>query len=196
MKTGCSLNIKVKNIANFLLRSKMARLIVIILLIYLLVKSCNPDTFEAVEPETQVHYQLKRFGTYARLYISRTDTFGSDYIEFNHTAIFFPEIYYVEPDTLYFIDKGSFYLRDVECDRFVIKTIDKISSPGIGPGSTREDVLKLKREAEQSDSIRKVFKAKPHYKIRIVDYATGFVIYNPEGEETVSEMNSFIFRGS
>lgn len=196
MKKVNDLKYRAKNMAKFIFRRKIIRRAVFILLLIWLVRYCNPQTYEVVEPETQVHYKLERFGTYARLYISRTDTFGFDYVEFNHTAIFFPEIYYVEPDTLYFIDRGSTYRRDVKCDRFVIKTIDKIFFRGLGPGSTKEDVIKLKKADEQSDSIRTVFNAKPHYKIRFTDRARGISIYNPQGEQTAKKEALYTFRGS
>lgn len=196
MKKVNDLKYRAKNMAKFIFRRKIIRPAVFILLLIWLVKYCSPQTYEVVEPETQVHYKLERFGGSARLYISRTDTFGSDYVEFNHTAIFFPEIYYVEPDTLYFIDDGSFYLRDVKFDRFVIKTIDKISFLGPGPPSTKEDVMKIEKNAEQSDSIRTAFNAKPHYKIRFTDYARGISIYNPQGEQTANKEAPYTFRGS
>lgn len=177
-------------------KSKCIRWIFIVCaIVFMLSLCCSPGSYEVVEPETQVHYKLERFGTYARLYLSYSDRFGSDYIEFNHTAISFPEIYFIEPDTLYFIDNSQFYFRHLNSDQFVIKQINLISSEDLD--STRYDrIASAIKASEIRDSIRSVIYAKPRYTIWFFDYATGIMILNPQKEVVAKKKDWYVFRGS
>lgn len=142
--------------------------------------------------ETNTYYKLEQVNDNARLYISRTDTFGSDYVEFHYTPATFPEFYFVAPDTLIFIDDNGFYGRDVKSDQFIIEQMDRRSSPGLGPDSNYDDYLIMIEADRIRDSINTVLQARPHYSIRIHDYATGITIFNPQKEKIASKGDPFV----
>lgn len=185
-------------ITQELVRKVSARLPIIIVLFMIVFMYIRiPECYDVIEPETKIHYRLERFGTYAKLYISHSGTFGSDYVEFNHTAICFPKFYYVAPDTLIFIDDNSFYGREVKSEQFVIEQINRLPYPELGrPNSTHEDYVKYKEVERINDSIKSLIDAKNHYTIYIHDHASGITICNPQRIRVAKKEAPFAFRGS
>lgn len=115
-----------------------------------------------------------------RIYISKTDSFGSDYIQFNSTEVTAPEIYYVEPDTLYVRDRDSFYVTDIKSLQFKIKHINHIYPPPLTmpcDSATYSNFRITMRNIEQIDSC---LKSKADYKIYFYDYATCFSVFDSE----------------
>ena len=180
-------------------------LVFIVLLLTILFKICGiRDTYEVFIPEYNVHYKLERFGDYARLYISHTEKFGSDYIEFNHTPISFPKFYYVAPDTLYFIDDGGFYFRSMRDQHFIIKKIDLVRLPDLGPAvedsagrviiTTPPDYFKKKAIRDEQEIECKNIQERATNSISIGDYASGITVF--ESYEIVAkDQDAFVLAG-
>ena len=115
-----------------------------------------------------------------RIYISKTDSFGSDYIQFNSTEVTAPEIYYVEPDTLYVRDRDSFYVTDIKSLQFKIKHINHIYPPPLTmpcDSATYSNFRITMRNIEQIDS---AIMAKSSYNIGFGDNALYFVVCNKD----------------
>ena len=180
-------------------------LILIILTLIILFKMCTiRDTYEVFIPEYNVHYKLERFGDYARLYVSHTDTFGADYIEFNHTPIFFPKFYYVDPDTLYFIDDGGWYFRSIKDQHFIIKKIDLVRLPKLGPAvedsvghviiTTPPDYFKKKAIRDEQEIECKNIQERATNTIHIGDYASGITVFGSH-EIVAEDHDAFVLAG-
>lgn len=157
---------------------------IIAVLIIILVSSCHYKKFKpAYIPEIDSYICLCKYimsdmlcdGSHARLYISKTDSLGSDYIDFRFTQVTCPEIYFVEPDTLFVIDKNNFYIRDIKSSHFVIEQINLISPEDLD--STRYDhIVRSIKALEINDSIRSAIKAKSNYYFSFGDNATEIFI--------------------
>ena len=114
------------------------------------------------------------------IYISKTDSFGSDYIQFNSTEVTAPEIYYVEPDTLYVRDRDSFYVTDIKSLQFKIKHINHIYPPPLTmpcDSATYSNFRITMRNIEHIDS---AIMAKSSYNIGFGDNALYFVVFNKD----------------
>lgn len=152
------------------------RLTIIIILSIICISCIFLSEGEGYVDEANIYLKLAHESNYdgCRIYISRSDKFGSDYIQFNYTQVTAPKIYFVEPDTLYVIDKDSFYITDLKNEQFVIKYINHIY-PQIPSKNYKQNMERIARE----DSI---IKAKPHFSIDIGDNADILTVFNPESK--------------
>ena len=173
---------------------KFINFLIAILLMEIFFNSCiaTDSSYKVYESETKLHYKLDRVGDNARLYISHTDTFGTDFVEFYHTAVYFPEFYYINPDTLYIVDKNGFFIRSTKSSQFDIEVINLVS-PRV---TTLEELGKSEEISMENIRIRAEIQEKAKYIIRISDYASGITIYNAQNEVLAKDVNQFIFRGS
>lgn len=178
---------------------KFINFLIAILLMEIFFISCiaTDTSYKVYESETKLHYKLDRVGDNARLYISHTDTFGTDFVEFYHTTVCFPEFYYVNPDTLYIVDKNGFFIRSFKSSQFDIEVINLVSPTTFVPGvTTLEELEKSEEISMENKRIRADVQEKSKYIIRISDYASGITIYNAQNEVIAKDVNQFIFRGS
>ena len=132
-------------------------------------------------PELSLQYKIKRDSyktedgrkfLHARLYFSRTGTFETDYIDFHFTQDCCPRIYYVEPDTLYIVDRDS-DIQDIHSKEFNIVYIDR----KIGD-----------KKDERDDS---VLRAKS-YHFNLYGYCDIITIFDQQGK-MIFEKNHSIF---
>ena len=140
------------------------------------------SSYEIIDPENGIHYKLTKRDGSARLYISHTDSFGPDFVDFRYKGIALPELYYVEPDTIYIIDENSNYVRDINARHFVIKHVDLLYPQLAHPDS---GAIQFKNYLDSLDAVsaeRAIIRAKPHYTIDIMENANGISVFNPQGE--------------
>lgn len=134
-------------------------------------------------PEVNLHLKLRG----DCIYFSKTDTFGSDYIDFNCTQVTAPDIYYVAPDTIYVVDKDSYYVNDINSEQFKIKYINHIYPPELtldADSATFYGFLNDLKRIERDDS---VLKAKPHYHITFHDNASGITVFDPNAKMILNQ---------
>lgn len=105
----------------------------------------------------------------ARLYFSRTDSFGSDYIDFHFTEVNYPQIYYIEPDTFYIIDRNSWYIQDIISKDFSIQYISR----------TDDDYLHDRHKIiENEDSVLRA----RSYKIALYNFCNVVTVFDKKGK--------------
>ena len=157
----------------------------ILLVLSLLVSSCIITSEEqGYVKDAKLYLKLSSKGNYEgkRIYISRSDTFGSDYIQFKHTQVTAPTIYYVEPDTIYVIDKNSFYVTDIKSKQFIVKYVNQIYPPELTLEADSATFYGFLERIDELELERKNIKAKPHYSISFQDNANGFTVFSPSGK--------------
>lgn len=166
-------------------KRNLSKRVHILIVLCLLVSSCIISSEgQGYVEDANLYLKLSFKGDYegGRIYISRSDTFGSDYIQFNYTQVTAPMLYYIEPDTIYVIDKDSFYVTDIKNKQFVVKYINHNYPPELtldADSATFYGFLETMEKIEREDSI---IESKQHYTIGFHDNANGFTVFNPSGE--------------
>lgn len=186
---------KIKRITRSIAKYKIV--IIISSFLTILFMLCRgPQSFEVFIKDTNVYFKLERFGTYARLYISHSDKFGEDYVEFSHTAIMFPEFYYVDLDTLYFVDTDDWYCRSIKSNQFVIKKINLLNPPEIIVGVTTVDEYEKGESASrETQRVLTSIQERSTNSIRISDYASGITVYNSNNEVVARDVDPLVLAG-
>ena len=116
-----------------------------------------------------------------RIYISKTDSFGLDYIQFNSTEVTAPEIYYVEPDTIYVIDRDSFYVTDIKSRQFKIEHINHIYPPPLTMPCDSATYCNFRTTMKKIERIDSAIMAKSSYNIGFGENGLNFYVFNKDG---------------
>lgn len=146
-----------------------------------IVTCCSKPTTTAYIPEIQLHFKLEYpEEDRARLNISQTDSFGSDYIEFRYFPVDNPKIYYMPNQKAFYVEnKDSIFdvkIRskqfDIHCVDIILPALESLSDKTYKARKEYHDSLNCVKRSPYIDSI--------HYRIGFSDYANDFVIWHTQ----------------
>lgn len=158
------------------------------IILLLLLFACCQSTKDGYVPELDIHYRKKSMKNdnyipddgrrifRGKLFFSRTDTFETDYIDFNFTPVDCPKIYFVEPDTFYIIDRYG-EINEIQNKEFKIVYVNHT-----------EDRLHRYKEYQSEDS----FLRAKSYTFELYDFANRVSVFDPQGN-LIYQKNHTIF---
>lgn len=167
-----------------------SRLITILALCILLHSCIISSECEGYVGEANIHLRLEHGGgrgyTGHRIYISKTDSFGADYIQFNSTEVNAPRIYYEEPDMLYVRDRDSFCVTDIKTRQFKIKYINHIFPADLKFGDDSATYNAYMRTIKNIERIDSCISSKADYEIDFYNDATSFSVFDAKGKHLLN----------
>lgn len=149
-----------------------------------LISSCSHKKSDiAYIPELEMYFRIEKsflrntLNEYprTRLYISKSDTLWSDYIDFRNVQVGNPSIYYVPEDGFYVEDCDGFHQMEICKQQFNIHYVN------LKYKYSPECELNFNEFSDLREAQRSVYMDKPHYSIYFGDNATGIYIFNPSG---------------
>lgn len=145
---------------------------------------------ESFIADANVHLKLEQGGGRGykgtRLYLSRTDTFGSDYIQFNSTPVSAPIIYLMEPDTLYVVDCDSFHVTGAKSRQFEIKYINHIYPADLKFGDDSATYNAYMRTIKNIERIDSCLDSDANYCIQFGEDGLNFTVFNSERKAIIN----------